>query len=87
MQAPPLASQSLYLQNGWEESPGLAGPREGALIKPVSWELPCGTAETNLTGIHEGVGLIPGIAQWVKDLALLWCRSLGSRVAVAVAMA
>ena len=44
---------------------------------------------TNPTSIHEGVSLIPGLAQWVKDWHCweLWCTlqtRLGSSVAVAV---
>ena len=40
------------------------------LEKPNSGSFHCGSAEMNLTSIHEDAGSIPGLPQWVKDLTL-----------------
>ena len=37
-----------------------------------TWSSHHGTAEMNPTGKHGVVGLLPGLAQWVGDPALLW---------------
>ena len=39
----------------------------------------CGAAETNLTRNHDVLGLIPGLTQWVKDLALAMSCDVGHR--------
>ena len=36
------------------------------------WSSHCCSVVTNPTSIYEDTGLIPGLTQWVKDLALPW---------------
>ena len=42
----------------------------GKMTKLKSTEEFSWHSRNNLTGNHEVLGLIPGLAQWVKDLAL-----------------
>ena len=41
----------------------------------------CGSMETNLTGTPEDTGLIPGLTQLVKNLALSWAMVLAADAA------
>ena len=50
---------------GWE---GLIEREESNMTPRGSYY--CGSAVTNPTSIREDAGSIPGLAQWVKDLAL-----------------
>ena len=44
--------------------------REVQIKTTMRWTSCCGAVETNPTSNREVAGLIPGLTQWVKDLAL-----------------
>ena len=52
-------------------SSGIETPLQGTIKKGTGSSC-CGSVVMNPASIREGVGLIPGLPQWVKDPALLW---------------
>ena len=53
-------------------TPGWAIFKKNFFKLKYSWSSHRGAVEMNLTRNHEVAGSIPDLAQWVKDLALLW---------------
>ena len=82
-----------YLIEHLSKINGLGVPAMVQWLKHLSAGVPshCGSSVTNPTSIHEDTGSIPGLTQWVKNLALpsaVVYRSqtwLGSGVAVTAA--
>ena len=65
-----FASSKIQLKTGPSRSWG--APAVAQWVKNLTaWSFHHGTAEMNPTRNHGVAGLIPGLAQWFKDLALL----------------
>ena len=46
-------------------------PDKTFIQKDTCWSSLCASVATNPTSIHEDVGLLPGLTQWIKDPALV----------------
>ena len=60
-----MRRQSLNQEVSSHQTPNLPG-----FHSPNIGSSHCGASETNLTRIHEDVGLIPGLTQWVEEPTL-----------------
>ena len=48
-------------------------------MRKKSWSSCRGSEMVNLTSVHEGVGSIPGLAQWVKQCSIAMSCGVGRR--------
>ena len=55
------------------------GPYYLSILNVIDGSSCCGTAETNLTGIHENAGLIPGLTQWGQGSGVAKSCGIGCR--------
>ena len=67
----PLVSMGLLcLFDALELAKMMSSLEKIPFLKSLSGSSYCGSMVTNLTRIHEDVGSIPGLTQWVRDLVL-----------------
>ena len=66
LQAYTTASRDPSHSNSFTET-----PEKTELLRSDFGSSCCGSAEMNLTSIHENTGLNPGLDQWIKDPVLL----------------
>ena len=64
----------------WDKGHKLRILQQIFVLKYLTLSSHCGSVVWNLTSIHEDMGSIPVLPQWVKDPALLWpwCRPVAT---------